>query len=247
MTRTPILRVENLTKHFGAVQAANNVSFSVHDHEVVALVGDNAAGKSTVAQMVAGALTPTAGRIFVGGHPVTIASPREAFDLGIATVYQQLALCENLDVTSNIFLGRELTSQAGLLDTKEMDRLAREYLDQLGGRIPDVHAPLAALSGGQRQGVAIARTLVAEPSLFVMDEPTASLSVSQTADVLNYIEGLREMGKGVILISHNLTDVRAIADRIIVLRHGRINGEFFAQDASYEQVIAAITGLTHGH
>ncbi len=245
MTRTPILQVENLTKNFGAVQAVNDVSFSVHDHEIVALVGDNAAGKSTIAQMVAGALVPTAGRILVGGQPVAMASPREAFALGIATVYQELALCENLDVTANIFLGREISTN-GLLDVKEMDRLAREFLDQLGGRVPDVHAQLSELSGGQRQGVAIARTLVSDPSIFVMDEPTASLSVSQTADVLNYIEGLREMGKGVIFISHNLTDVRAVADRIIVLRHGRINGEFRAHDASYEQVIAAITGLVHG-
>lgn len=246
MTRTPILQVEHLTKHFGAVQAVNDVSFSVYSHEVVALVGDNAAGKSTVAQMVAGALTPTVGRILVDGEPVALAPPREAFAHGIATVYQQLALCENLDVTSNIFLGREITGSNGLLDVKEMDRLAHGYLDQLGGRIPDVHTPLVELSGGQRQGVAIARTLVADPRILVMDEPTASLSVSQTADVLNYIEGLREMGKGVILISHNLQDVRAVADRIIVLRHGRINGEFRSQDATYEQVIAAITGLVHG-
>lgn len=245
MTRTPILQVEHLTKNFGAVQAVSDVSFSVHDHEVVALVGDNAAGKSTIAQMVAGAFVPSAGRILVNGQHVNMASPREAFALGIATVYQQLALCENLDVTANIFLGREISTN-GLLDAKEMDRLAREYLDQLGGRVPDVHAQLSELSGGQRQGVAIARTLVADPRIFVMDEPTASLSVSQTADVLNYIEGLREMGKGIIFISHNLTDVRAVADRIIVLRHGRINGEFRAHDASYEQVIAAITGLVHG-
>lgn len=245
MTRVPILRTEHLTKNFGAVQAATDVSFSVHDHEVVALVGDNAAGKSTLAKMISGALVPTSGDIYIDGEKVDISTPREAFNHGIATVYQQLALCENLDVTSNIFLGRELKSLGGILDTKEMDHLAHEFIDELGGRIPDVHAQLSDLSGGQRQCVVIARTLVANPRLLVMDEPTASLSVSQTADVLNYVEGLRDMGKGVILISHNLPDVRAVADRIIVLRHGRINGEFRAHDASYEEILAAITGLTH--
>ena len=243
MTRSPVLRLKNVSKTFGAVKAVTDVSFEVKSHEIVALVGDNAAGKSTIARMVAGVYRPTKGQIFLQDEEVSIPSPRDAFALGVATVFQSLALIETLDVTANVFLGRELVTH-GQLNEVLMESQARQFIDLLGGRIPNVREPLANLSGGQRQCVAIARTLVANPSLLVLDEPTASLSVAQTADVLTHIESLREMGKGVIFISHNLTDVRAIADRIIVLRHGRVNGEFRAADATYEEVIAAITGLT---
>lgn len=242
-SQTPLLQVESVSKSFGGVQALQDVDLVVDRHEVVALVGDNAAGKSTLARIVAGVYGPTSGRILFDGTPVTIASTQAANLMGIATVFQELALCENLDVVSNIFLGREL--HAGrLLDDDEMEALARDYLDQLNSRIPDVHTPLYQLSAGQRQCVAIARTLVANPVLVILDEPTASLSVTQTAEVLTHIERLRELGLGVILISHNLTDVRAVADRIVVLRHGRINGSFDARNASYEEVLAAITGAT---
>lgn len=243
MTQTPILRLDRITKTFGAIQALTDVSLEVRDHEVVALVGDNAAGKSTLARIVSGAYPPSSGEISISGEQVTISSPRDAFDLGIATVFQELALCENLDVTANIFLGREMRQNGVALDEMHMEIQARRFIDLLGGRIPNVRVPVSTLSGGQRQCVAIARTLVANPKLLVLDEPTASLSVAQTADVLNHIEGLRQMGKGVIFISHNLTDVRAVADRVIVLRHGRINGEFRASEATYEEIIAAITGL----
>lgn len=243
-TSIPLLRLESVSKLFGAVQAAVNINLEVYRHEVVALVGDNAAGKSTIARMVSGVYRPTMGTIYLDGNPVEIPSTRAAFDLGIATVFQGLALCDNLDVAANIFLGRELHAAVPLLAEKHMERLARQYLDQLGSRIPDVHVPLYTLSAGQRQCVAIARTLVSNPQLMVLDEPTASLSVTQTAEVLTHIEHVRELGLGTILISHNLTDVRAVADRIIVLRHGRINGVFDAQSASYEDVIAAMTGAT---
>lgn len=195
MTRTPVLQLRNVSKTFGAVQAVTDVSLEVYEHEVVALVGDNAAGKSTIARMVSGAYPPSSGSIFLDGKEVSISSPREAFDLGIATVFQELALCENLDVTSNVFLGRELRRSNRLVDDKEMERLAREFIAQLGGRIPDTGVPLADLSGGQRQCVAIARTLVANPRLLVLDEPTASLSVSQTADVLTHIAGSGRWGR----------------------------------------------------
>lgn len=243
MTREPILRVDHVNKAFGAVQALTDVSLQVWDHEVVALVGDNAAGKSTLARIISGAYQPDSGQICVDGRQVVIGSPRDAFDLGIASVFQELALCENLDVVANIFLGREIRRNGMALDETQMESQARRFIDLLGGRIPDVRVALSTLSGGQRQCVAIARTLVANPDLLVLDEPTASLSVAQTADVLNHIEGLREMGKGVIFISHNLTDVRAVADRVIVLRHGRINGVFRAREATYEEIIASITGL----
>lgn len=239
----PLLRLDHVSKSFAGVQALVDVDLVVDRHEVVALVGDNAAGKSTIARMVAGVYGPTSGAILLDGEEVEIPSTQAAHQMGIATVFQELALCDNLDVTANIFLGRELRS-GRLLDDDEMEHLAREFLDRLNSRIPDVHTPLYQLSAGQRQCVAIARTLVAEPRLVILDEPTASLSVTQTAEVLTHIERLRDLGLGVIFISHNLTDVRAVADRIEVLRHGRNNGTFDARDASYEEVIAAMTGAT---
>lgn len=243
---TPLLQVESVSKNFGGVQALRDVDLVVDRHEVVALVGDNAAGKSTLARMIAGVYGPTSGRILFDGESVSIPSTQAANLMGVATVFQELALCENLDVAANIFLGREL-HLGRLLYDDEMEALARDYLDQLNSRIPDVHTPLYQLSAGQRQCVAIARTLVANPTLVILDEPTASLSVTQTAEVLTHIERLRDLGLGVILISHNLTDVRAVADRIEVLRHGRNNGSFDARYASYEDVIAAMTGATRVH
>lgn len=240
----PVLRVSRLTKKFGAVEALVDVDLVVRPHEVVALVGDNAAGKSTLARVVTGVLQPTAGAIELDGAEIQLDSPGHAFRCGIATVFQELALCENLDVVANIFLGRELDGRGRLLDDVEMDHRAKAYLTALGSRIPDIHAPLNTLSAGQRQCVAIARTLVGRPRLVVLDEPTASLSVGQTAEVLTHIERLRKLGLGVIVISHSLTDVRAVADRVEVLRHGRNNGSFDARQGSYEQIIAAITGAT---
>lgn len=245
MTSTPpLLHLHHISKSFGGIHALVDVDLTVNRGEVVALVGDNAAGKSTLARIIAGVYPPSAGTIEINGITVSIPSTRAAFDLGIATVFQELALCENLDVTANIFLGREACGMNRLLDEHTMDHLARKYLGMLGSKIPDVHRPLHELSGGQRQCVAIARTLVADPSLVVLDEPTASLSVAQTAEVLTHIMRLRDMGLGVILIGHNLNDIRAVADRIVVLRHGRINGMFDASTASAEEIIAAITGAT---
>lgn len=238
-----LLSVRNVTKVFGAVQALVDTNLEVHRGEVVAIVGDNAAGKSTLARVIAGIYPPDAGTIEFDGHPIRFTSAQDAIQAGVATVFQELALAENLDVTSNIFLGRELKT-GRLLNEREMHRLAREYLDKLNSRITSTETRLADLSGGQRQCVAIARTLVGNPQLIVLDEPTASLSVAQTAEVLSHIQSLRDMGMGVILISHSLTDVRAVADRIEVLRHGRNNGSFSASHDHYEDVIAAITGAT---
>ena len=240
---TPLLRLRSVGKHFGGVHALTGINLSVGRGEVVALVGDNAAGKSTIARVVAGVYQPDDGSIEFDGKPVAIPSAQAAIALGVATVFQEFALVEKLDVTTNIFLGRELV-KGGLLDRVQMDDLARQYLGRLRTRIADLYQPLGELSSGQRQCVAIARTLVSEPRLVVLDEPTASLSVNQTAEVLSYIEDLRDMGLGVILISHNLTDVRAVADRVEVLRHGRNNGSFPAASATYEEILAAITGAT---
>lgn len=241
VVRTPLLSVRQVSKHFGAVEALVGVDLDVHAHEVVALIGDNGAGKSTLAKVIAGVLSPDAGIIERDGVPVAFSSPSAASAHGIATVFQDLALCENLDVTANVFLGHELRTPGGLLADGEMERATRGILQNLTVRIPSVRTPLHNLSGGQRQAVAIARTLIGEPKVVVLDEPTAALSVAQAAEVLTHIQGLRDMGLGVVLISHNMNDVRAVADRVEVLRHGRNNGSFRA-DVGHETLLAAITG-----
>jgi len=239
--RVPLLAMHGITKRFGAVEALVGVDLEVHAHEVVALVGDNGAGKSTLARMISGVIGPDTGIIEIDGEPATIPTPQAATRLGVATVFQDLALCENLDVTSNLFLGRELRSH-GVRDDGRMEETAREILRSLNSRIPSVRSPLSSLSKGQRQSVAIARTLIGAPRIVVLDEPTAALSVVQTAEVLGHIQELRDLGLGVVLISHNMTDVRAVSDRIEVLRHGRNNGSFVAATSSHEEVLAAITG-----
>ncbi|MDF2559116.1 MAG: sugar transporter ATP-binding protein [Microbacterium sp.] len=238
----PLLTLRGVSKRFGAVEALTDVDFTVNAREVVGLVGDNAAGKSTLAKVIAGALTPTSGEIRINGERVDISSPAEANRLGIATVFQDLAVCENLDVTANVFLGRELRTSKGMLREGEMENATRQALSDLAANIPSTRTPLNALSGGQRQAVAIARTLISQPRLVVLDEPTASLSVAQTADVLTHIEQLRELGLGVVFISHNIADVQAVSDRVEVLRHGRNNGSFSSQEAAYSDLIAAIIG-----
>jgi D-xylose transport system ATP-binding protein len=243
MNDTPILELTDISKRFGAVQALSDAALQVHAGEVVALVGDNGAGKSTLIKVIAGVGPADTGEIRWHGQPVTIHRPSDATALGIATVYQDLALCDNLDVVANLFLGREVT-RARVLDEVEMEREASELLSSLSVRIPSVRIPVAGLSGGQRQSVAIARSLLGEPKIVILDEPTAALGVAQTAEVLNLVERLRERGLGVILISHNLADVQAVSDRIVVLRLGRNNGEFPTADTSQETVVQAITGAS---
>ncbi|AEI12810.1 MULTISPECIES: ATP-binding cassette domain-containing protein [Cellulomonas] len=242
-TPVPLLSMRGISKSFGAVEALVGVDLDVHAHEVVALVGDNGAGKSTLAKIIAGAYVADSGLIEIDGEPTAIPTPAAARELGVATVFQDLALCDNLDVTSNLYLGREI-HRGPLRDDGYMEATARRALDALNSRIPSVRTPLSTLSAGQRQAVAIARTLIGDPRIVVLDEPTASLSVAGTAEVLTHIERLRELGLGVILISHNMTDVRAVSDRIVVLRHGRNNGTFTASTTSHEEVLAAITGAT---
>jgi len=241
----PVLALRGICKRFGSVQALTGVDLDVHAGEVLALVGDNGAGKSTLVKVIAGVGPPDEGTIHWQGQAVTIARPAEASALGIATVYQDLALCDNLDIASNLFLGREL-SVGGVLDGVEMERRARDLLATLSVRLPNVRAVVASLSGGQRQAVAIARSLLGEPRVVLLDEPTAALGVEQTAQVLELIERLRERGLGVVLISHNLEDVLAVADRIAVLRLGRNAGTFGAAEVTHEQLVAAITGAADG-
>jgi D-xylose transport system ATP-binding protein len=243
VSATPVLALRGVSKRFGAVQALTDVELEVHAGEVVALVGDNGAGKSTLVKTIAGVHPIDEGVIEWDGKPVSIDKPHDAQGLGVATVYQDLALCDNLDVVGNLFLGRELLHR-GAIDEVTMEQKARELLSTLSIRIPSVRIPIASLSGGQRQVVAIARALVGDPKLVILDEPTAALGVEQTAQVLDLVERLRERDLAVILISHNMADVKAVADTVAVLRLGRNNGSFPVKDTSQEEIISAITGAT---
>ncbi|WP_405528572.1 ATP-binding cassette domain-containing protein [Streptomyces canus] len=243
VSATPVLALRGVSKRFGAVQALTDVELEVHAGEVVALVGDNGAGKSTLVKTIAGVHPIDEGIIEWDGSPVSINKPHDAQGLGVATVYQDLALCDNLDVVGNLYLGRELLRR-GIIDEVSMEQKARELLNTLSIRIPSVRIPIASLSGGQRQVVAIARALIGEPKVVILDEPTAALGVEQTAQVLDLVERLRERNLGVILISHNMADVKAVADTVAVLRLGRNNGSFSVKDTSQEEIISAITGAT---
>ncbi|MFB8121114.1 MULTISPECIES: ATP-binding cassette domain-containing protein [unclassified Streptomyces] len=235
-----VLSLRGVSKRFGAVAALSGVDLDVAAGEVVAVVGDNGAGKSTLVKILSGVHTPDAGTIAFHGEEVAFDSPGAAHALGIATVHQDLALCENLDVKANLFLGQEL--RPWMLDDVAMEKRSWELLRELGARVPSLDLPVAALSGGQRQTVAIARALLGRPEVVLLDEPTAALGVAQTAEVLDLIERLKGNGLGTVMISHNMEDVRAVADRVAVLRLGRNNGVFDAREVSYEEVVAAITG-----
>jgi D-xylose transport system ATP-binding protein len=242
-----ILSIKGISKHFGPVQALDGVDLDVRAGEVLALVGDNGAGKSTLVKSISGIHTVDSGEFVFEGKQVTIGGPAAATELGIATVYQDLALCDNLDVVANLFLGQEeLVGGAGTtiraLDEIAMEQRSHELLEQLSVTIPSVRSEVGTLSGGQRQQVAVARSLLGEPKVVMLDEPTAALGVVQTKQVLDLIRRLRERNLGVIVISHNLADVFAVADRIFVLRLGRRAGIFDSSDTTEEQVVGAITG-----
>jgi D-xylose transport system ATP-binding protein len=240
----PLLELRGITKRFGAVNALNGVDFHVDPGEVVGLVGDNGAGKSTLVKVIAGIHPPTDGEMEWEGNRVHVSAPQDAVDLGIATVYQDLALCDNLDVVENLFLGRE-EIKGGLLDEVSMEQQANDLLAQLSvTTIQSVRGEVGAMSGGQRQSVAIARSLLGEPRIVILDEPTAALGVAQTAQVLALIKRLKERGLGVIVISHNLGDVFQVVDRIFVMRLGARAAEFDVNTATQEEVVAAITGAT---
>jgi D-xylose transport system ATP-binding protein len=248
---TPVLELKGVSKSFGPVQALSDVDFEVHDREVIALVGDNGAGKSTLVKTIAGIHPPDSGGILFEGKEVHITNPTDAVALGIATVYQDLALADNLDVVENLFLGREevghgLAGVVRQMDEVDMEKRTGELLSRLAVTIVDLRAEVGTLSGGQRQQTAIARSLLGDPKVVILDEPTAALGVRQTAQVLELIKRLRDEGHGVVVISHNLADVFEVADRVFVLRLGRKAGEFSAEDTSQEEVVAAITGAEFG-
>jgi D-xylose transport system ATP-binding protein len=242
---TPLLRLRGVSKSFGPVQALGNVDFEVRAGEVVALVGDNGAGKSTLIKTISGAGPADSGTFEWDGQEVHIRGPVDATHLGIQVVYQDLALADNLDVVGNLYLGREVRATRGLAPINEiaMEKETRRLLDSLKVRtLRSVRSEVGALSGGQRQTVAISRSMLGEPRMVILDEPTAALGVAQTAQVLELVGRLRERGLGVILISHNLADVFAVCDRVVVLRLGRNAGEYPADGDHRQAVVAAITG-----
>jgi len=244
-----LLALQGVSKRFGPVEALSDVDFEVHSGEVVALVGDNGAGKSTLAKAIAGIHEIDDGQILFKDEPVKITSPPDATKLGIATVYQDLALCDNLDVVENLFLGREEIEDGvgGLvreLDEIDMEKRSHELLENLAVTITNVRNEVGTMSGGQRQQVAIARSLLGEPAVVVLDEPTAALGVRQTAQVLALVKRLRERGLGVVIISHNLVDVFEVADRIYVLRLGKEAGDYVASETDQQEIVSAITGLS---
>jgi D-xylose transport system ATP-binding protein len=243
----PVLDLRGVNKRFGAVQALADVDFHVDAGEVVALVGDNGAGKSTLVKSVSGVNLADSGEFRFLGEPAHIKSPQDAANLGIATVYQDLALADNLDVAENLFLGRETYAPGPLrwlwmINDTSMEKNSGELIRSLSARIPSVTTPVASLSGGQRQIVAIARSLLGDPKLVLLDEPTAALGVAQTRQVLDFIHELKRRGLAVVVISHNLVDVFEVADRIVVLFLGRNAGDFVRKETTREEVVGAITG-----
>jgi simple sugar transport system ATP-binding protein len=239
-----VLRLEAVTRDFGAVRALDAVDLDLAAGEVLGLVGDNGAGKSTLIKVVAGGCPPTRGRVLLDGRPASLTSPREARRHGVEVVYQDLALCENLTATANIFLGREQRRRVGpfaWLDGAAMERRARELFAGLESDAAPA-ALVRDLSGGQRQAVAVARTRLSEPRLVLLDEPTAAISVRQVPQVLELIRGLGRQGIAVVLVSHRIPDVFAVCDRIAVLRRGRKVAERRVADTTPEEITGLITG-----
>jgi ABC-type sugar transport system ATPase subunit len=219
----PLLRLEHVSKSFGAVRALSDINLEFRAGEVTALIGDNGAGKSVTIKTISGIHPPDGGRIYWDGNPVRIRSPRDAAALGIETVFQDLALCDNLDIVQNMFLGRERTTRAFALDEEAMEKAASETLSSLAvTSVRSIRQPVASLSGGQRQSVAIAKAVLWNTRLVIMDEPTAALGVAQTRNVLDLIKRLADRGHGVMFVSHNMNDVFEVADRIAVLFLGRV-------------------------
>ena len=241
----PYLECRSISKNFGAVQALSDVDFDVRLNEVVALVGDNGAGKSTLVKIISGTETASSGEIRVSGSAHTFKSPREANAVGIETVYQDLALSDNLDVVANLFLGRE--SSAGPifgapLNEAEMERRSLKVLETLHIRIPSARREVAALSGGQRQSIAVGRAVLWGSKVVLLDEPTAALGVAQQREVLDLIRRLKDQGIGVVVISHNLQQIFDVADRLVVLRLGRVAANVMRKDVTANDIVGYITG-----
>jgi D-xylose transport system ATP-binding protein len=247
MTQTtgPLLELTKVSKHFGGVRALHEVDMSVHPGEVVALIGDNGAGKSTLVKIVSGVESPETGEIRVRGQSTRLESPRAAAEAGIRTVFQDLSLCDNLDAVQNLFLGQERHGSAWSgrrIRRHVMEEQAQKVLQSLSVKLRSLSTPVVALSGGQRQGIAICRALISDPAVVILDEPTAALGVSQRAEVLDLIHRLRDQGRGVVVVSHDMKDVRQVADRIVVLRLGAKVAEFHRGGYTPSDLVSAMTG-----
>lgn len=239
---TPLMEMSDISVKFGFVHALKQVSLSVRHREVLAVVGDNGAGKSTLIKIMSGLLHPDSGTMKWQGEAVTLPSIRAAAQLGVAAVFQGQSFCDNLDVSANLFLGKELRDNHLRRDDETMQERTRQVLQSLSSAIR-VGQPVASLSMGQKQTVSIARTLLDNPQLILLDEPTSALSVMQTAEVLNYIKRMRAEGQSIVMVCHDLPDVFAVADRIAVMRQGRLVGVLETAKTSYETVVALISGI----
>lgn len=246
MQQETTLEAVNLTKHFGAIKAVDGVSFALGQGECVGLVGDNGAGKSTIIKMLSGYHEPTSGEIRVSGKPVKFTGPNDSRQHRIETVYQNLALVNQIDVPGNFFLGRELykfdAPWLGWLDQQQMQKKASEELARVGVNVPSMIDPVATMSGGQRQGIAIARSVFWGSNCLILDEPTAALGVKETANVAKQIEQVRDSGVAVLLVAHDIDLVKRICDRIVVLRQGRVWSELMAKEVSTIDIVHHITG-----
>lgn len=243
---SPLLEVRNLSKNFGPVQALNDLTMHVGAGEVVALAGDNGAGKTTLIKAISGVYRPSSGSVLLEGQEVSFASPQEARERGIETIYQDLALADNLSIGANIFLGREpMTKRFGflpVLDRKKMAQAAKETMALLDFHVSRMETPVSNFSGGQRQAVAIGRAVYWNARILIMDEPTAALGVPEQRKVISLIHQLKAQGRGVIFISHNLQDIFAVSDRIVVLRRGVMAGERRIADTTHDEVVKLMVG-----
>lgn len=240
--RDPFLKVRNIQKQFGHVKALRGVSVQAYQGEVLAIVGDNGAGKSTLIKILSGVVEPDEGEIEIDGKTYRTLTPRKAIDAGVSTVYQDLALGSSMDVAANLFLGREIV-KGGFLNKKKMIEEAEKLLESLEIQIPDVTVPVGNLSGGQRQGVAVARLVHNGGKLLIFDEPTAAMGLNESNAVLRLIRKLAADGYAVIIISHNLPQVFHISDRICVMRQGQVMKELLTKETTMDEVVSLITGV----
>ncbi|WP_205650470.1 ATP-binding cassette domain-containing protein [Actinoplanes solisilvae] len=244
-----LLELTKISKNFGGLRALHEVDLTVHEGEVVALIGDNGAGKSTLVKIVSGVESPDTGEIRVRGEHARLVSPRAAAEAGIRTVFQDLSLCDNLDAVQNLFLGQEHHGSiwsGRRIRRHVMEERAQRVLESLSVKLRSLNTPVVALSGGQRQGIAICRALISDPAVVILDEPTAALGVSQRGEVLDLIHRLRDQGRGVIVISHDMKDVRQVADRVVALRLGAKVAEFRRDEYTMSDLVSAMTGAHEG-
>lgn len=244
MSLSPVLELRGIEKRFGGVHALRGVDLQLHQGRVTGLMGDNGAGKSTTMKIICGVYQPDAGTMLVHGKPVTLRSPREAQDAGIAVVYQDLALVNERDVAANVFLGREQT-RFGFVLRKQMSVAAQECLDELAIRIPSIRSLVGGLSGGQRQSIAIARAVDQGGDIVLLDEPTAALGPEQQRQVLSLVGRLRDQGKAVVIVSHNVDHVMEVCDDVVVMQGGRATPAINTTDTTEEQLVALVMGASH--